>query len=391
MEVSMKRLAPILLLFSLPLAAQEHKIAVVSMAHAHVWLHLGTILKGDNVRLVGIAETDPNLIARAKRTDVIPQTNEVSRPGIPENLFFSDYRKMIDETKPDIVWAFTETNRHLEVVEYCAPRKIHVMMEKPLAATYRQALAIQRLARKHGIQVFTNYSSAWQASNYAVKAAVDAGVIGPVYRLRAVVGHGGPGDPKKSSFAAWLADPLQNGGGALMDFGCYSVLWSLWLKGRPESVYASANHLKPETYPQVEDNATIILNYKDGVGIFEASWDLPPRPPSGNEVFGRTGSIVMGRDSVELRKGGAQPTGRGMPEPEKLNVDPLPPERAEPIAYMVDRLKAKQPVEGLPSLHLNVGVVEVLEAAKISIKTGRAIKLPLEITQSPNKRGHPEQ
>jgi predicted dehydrogenase len=359
-------------------AAPKYRIAVVSLIHAHSWLHLGTMLQGEHVQLVGVAETLPELIARAKRSDTIPRTN-VKRPPVPDALIFSDYRKMIDETKPDIVWAFTETNRHLEVVEYCAPRGIHVMLEKPLAATYEEALGIQRLARKHNIEVFTNYGSAWQPANYAVKAALEAGVIGPVYRLRAVHGHGGPGDPAKSSFVAWLADPVQNGGGALMDFGCYGVLWSVWLKGRPESVYATANHLRPELYPKVEDNATIILNYKDGVAILEASWSLPPRPPSGNEIFGRRGSITMQGRRVEVRKAGrAAAGGRGPAAPEELEVEPLPPEQSEPIAYLVSRLRAGQPVEGMSALDMNMIVQEVLEAAKMSIAAGRAISLPLQ-------------
>ena len=365
----MRTIAATLCLLALPLCAQQaapqQKIAVVSLIHAHSWLHLGTMLKGDRVKLVGVAETLPELVSRATREDRIPNSREM-RPGVPAALIFADWKKMIDETKPDLVWAFTETNRHLEVVEYCAPRRIHVIVEKPLAATHKEALAMQRLARKHGIQVMTNYGSAWQASVYAAKAAADAGAIGSVYRLRAVVGHGGPGDPKKSSFVAWLADPVQNGGGAMFDFGCYSIAWSLWMKGRPASVYASTLQLQPDLYPKVEDNATIILNYKDGVSILEASWDLPPRPPSPNEIYGRAGSIVLGR-TPEIR------TKSNTPEP--LKVEPLPPERSEPIAYMVSRITAGQPVDGLGALDLNVEVNEVLDAAKASAKTGRAVKL----------------
>ncbi|MBI4873398.1 MAG: Gfo/Idh/MocA family oxidoreductase [Acidobacteria bacterium] len=357
----MKRVLALVCFLALPLCAQQYKIAIVSGLHAHVWGPLKLALKGDKVKFVGFAETLPELVAQAGKT------------GVPDKLIFSDYKKMIDETKPDMVWAFTETYRHLEVVQFCAPRGIHVIVEKPLAATYKQALEIQKLARKHNIHVLTNYGSTWQASNYAVKAAVDAGAIGPVYRLRAVVGHGGPGDPKKSSFVAWLADPVKNGGGALVDFGCYSMLWSVWMKGMPESVYTSVLHLKPEMYPLVEDNATIILNYKDGVAIFEGSWDLPPRPPSGNEIFGRNGSIVMGRP-VELRKTGA----RGQQQTEQIKVQPLPPERSDAIAYLVNRLTTKQPLEGMTTIDINVQVQEVLEAAKMSVKSGRAVRLPLK-------------
>jgi predicted dehydrogenase len=354
----LKRTLSVLFFLALPLAAQQYKIAIVSGLHAHVWAPLALALKSDQVKFVGFAETLPELVAQAKKA------------GVPDNLIFADYKKMIEATKPDMVWAFTETYRHLEVVEYCAPRGIHVIVEKPLGATYQQALAIQKLARKHNIHVLTNYSSTWQASNYAIKAAVDAGAIGPVYRLRAVVGHGGPGDPKTSPFVAWLADPVKNGGGALVDFGCYSMLWSLWMKGMPESVYASVLHLKAEMFPKVEDNATIILNYKDGVAILEGSWDLPPRPQSGNEVFGRNGSIVVG-DSIELRRPGAS-------APQQIKVAPLPPERSGAIAYLVNRISTKQPLEGMTALDINVQVQEVLEAAKISVKTGKAVRLPLK-------------
>lgn len=364
-------------LLAVPAAAQEYKIAVVSMLHAHVWLHLGTMLKGDKVKLVGVSETLPDLIGRATREDVIPQTQNVMRPGVPANMIFADWKKMIDETKPDLVWAFTPTNGHVDVVRYCAPRGIHVMVEKPLAATLKEALEIQALARKHNILVLTNYGSSWQASQYAVKAAVESGAIGPVWRLRGMQGHNGPGDPKKSSFAAWLADPVQNGGGVLMDFGCYLVSWSMGLKGMPASVYATAQHIKPEMFPNVEDHALLVLNYKDGLALLEASWDLPPAQRLGNEIYGTQGSIV----GSAIRKAGGPGAGGGrgaQQAGEPLSVTPLPPERAEPIAYMVDHIRNKKPLDGPSDLDFNVAVQEVLEAAKISVKTGRPVALPLK-------------
>ena len=359
----MMRILAILCMAVVPGAAQNYKIAVVSGLHAHVWSHLKSMLNSDKARFVGFAETLPVLVEQAKKI------------GVPENLIFSDYRRMIEEVKPDIVWAFTPTNQHVEVVRYCAPRGIHVMVEKPLAANLRQAKEIQTLAKRHNILVMTNYGSTWQAGNYAVKAAVDSGLIGPVWRLRGMQGHGGPGDPKTSPFVAWLADPVQNGGGALIDFGCYLVNWSLWLKGRPESVYAAVHHLKPQLFPKVEDNALILLKYRDGIAILEASWDLPPAQRLGNEVYGTTGSIV----GTTLRNAGQSAGGGGRvgQQGEPLAVTPLPPERAEPIAYMVDRLSKRQPLDGPSALDLNVDVQEVLEAAKLSAATGREIRLPL--------------
>jgi len=153
------------------------------------------------------------------------------------------------------------------------------------------------------------------------------------------------------------------------------VNWSLWLKGKPLSVYAAANHLKPDLYPKVEDNATIILNWKDGVAILEATWDLPPTQRGGSEIYGMKGSIV---GSQIFNAGAPVAAGRrSQPQGEPLMVTPLPPERAEAVAYMMDRIKTGQPLDGPSALELNVAVQEVLEAAKMSIKTGRAIALPL--------------
>ena len=91
-----------------------------------------------------------------------------------------------------------------------------------------------------------------------------------------------------------------------MDFGCYNALWSLWYMGKPETVYAHANHLRPETFPKVEDNADLILGYKNGVGIFEASWDLP-RSYQDLEVYGLKGSVYMEQKAVTLQKGREKP------------------------------------------------------------------------------------
>lgn len=340
----------------LPVAAQQYKMAVIGLVHSHVWGHLKTMVSGQQVKLAGIAETNPELIAEAKKR------------GAANVTFFSDYKQMLDKEKPNFVWAFVENNRHMEIVEACAPRKIHVIFEKPLASTYREALGIKKLAEKHGIKVMTNYQMAWWPANYAAKAQVDAGALGQVWRLRGVVGHGGPGSSGAGNkyFFEWLTDPVKNGAGALMDFGCYNALWSLWYLGRPESVYAQVNHLRPDRFPKVEDNATLVLHYKNGVGLFEGSWDLP-RSFQDLEIFGLNGSVYMQNGKVELRKG----RGAG----DEVKLDPLPPERSEPIVYMVDAIRNNKPIEGLTALDINAGVVEIIDAAKESIKTGRAVPL----------------
>jgi predicted dehydrogenase len=151
-----------------------------------------------------------------------------------------------------------------------------------------------------------------------------------------------------------------------MDFGCYNALWSLWYMGKPETVYAHTNQLRPQTFPKVEDNSDMILGYKNGVGVFEGSWDLP-KSYQDLEVFGLKGSVYMKNGSVTSR------AGRG--EAKEIPIDKLEPDDAEPVAYMVSRMRQKKPIEGMTALDINVQVVEIIEAAKKSVATGQAVKL----------------
>jgi predicted dehydrogenase len=349
---------------ALPALAQPYKIAVIGLIHAHEGGYLPRMTRSEQVKLVGIAETIPELVQQAK-----------DRQGAKDVPFFADYRKMLDETKPDFVWAFVENNRHLEILKECAPRHINVIYEKPLASTYKDALAMVELAKKYNVKVMCNYQMAWWPANQIARAEVEKGVVGKPWRLHGIVGHGGPGSTGPSKyFFDWLTDPEKNGAGALMDFGCYNALWSLWYMGRPESVYADAIHLRPETFPKVEDSAALVLKYKNGINVFEGSWDLP-RGFQDLEVFGSTtgpdgqltrGSIYMNQQKVELRSG---------QENRELPLTPLPPEKADPIAFMVDAIRNNKPIEGITALDINVGVAEIIEAAKESIRTGRAVKL----------------
>ena len=193
---------------TLGFAAEPPKVAVIGLLHSHVWSQLPNMVKGDVVRLVGVAEDHPELIAEAQKS------------GVAANLFFADYNQMLDQVKPDFVWAFVENNRHLEIVKACAPRKIHVIFEKPLASTAKDAMAIRDIASKSGIYVMTNYQMAWWPSNYTAHQLAQTNALGQVYRLRGIVGHGGPGSEgaRNSFFFAWLTDPVKNGAGALDGF-----------------------------------------------------------------------------------------------------------------------------------------------------------------------------
>jgi predicted dehydrogenase len=332
-------------------------VAVAGLAHDHVHGILNQYKKGE-VIIVGIAEGDAQLVQRYKKSY-----------QLPDSLFFTDLVSLLDHIKPDAVLAYTPISDHISVVEICAPKKISVMVEKPLATTVKDAERMVALAKQYQIQVLTNYETTWYNSNQQINEMVNSQhAIGEIRKMTVHDGHQGPKEIGCSpDFLNWLTDPLKNGGGALMDFGCYGANLMVWLMNgkAPIAVTAVTHHLKPSVYPKVEDDATILLEYPDATGIIEASWDWPFGIKD-FEVFGTKGYLhALNGNTLQQRE-------KDIYE----NIPVKPAAYANNIQYLSDVLSGKPvPDHDLSSLENNLIVVRILEAALKSSLGGKRIIL----------------
>ncbi|MBZ9629500.1 Gfo/Idh/MocA family oxidoreductase [Salegentibacter sp. LM13S] len=352
----------VIFLFSLitfqSFSQEKIRLAVAGLTHGHVNWIFNREDKND-VEIVGIYESNKELIEKYKE-----------RYELNENLFYTDLEEMLDAVKPDAVSAFGATNEHLRIVEACAPRKIHVMVEKPLATTIKDAREIEKLATQHSIHVLTNYETSWYASNQYIKELVEAGELGDIRKVMVNSGHQGPKEIGVSEeFLGILVDPEKNGAGALMDFGCYGANLMTWLLNgeKPVSVTAVTNQNKPEIYNKVEDEATIVLQYKKAQCVIQASWDWTFSRKD-MEVYGtKANAIANDAETVKIR--------RSESKPRILNLDPRKDPYDDPFSYLaaVVNKEIKMSETGLYSLPLNITVVEILEKAKESARTGKTI------------------
>jgi predicted dehydrogenase len=275
---------------------------------------------------------------------------------------------MLQRVKPDVVLAYNAIADHLAVVEVCAPKGISVMVEKPLATTVKQAERMEILARQYKIHLLTNYETTWYASNQQLYSMVKEQSIGNVRKMIVHDGHQGPKEIGCSpEFLAWLTDPIKNGGGALTDFGCYGANLMTWLMDgkAPIAVTAITRHIKPDVYPKVDDEATILLEYAGATGIIEASWNWPFGIKD-FEVFGTSGYLQ------------AQ-TGNTLRERKKdtyENIPTRPPAFTNNLTYLTAILKGEiQSGNDLSSLNNNIIVVRILEAARQSAEQGKRITI----------------
>ena len=338
------------------------RLAVVGLDHDHVWSLLKDIAGEPSAELVAIAETDAALVSKAQKE-------------VPASVkLYTDYVEMLDQAKPEAVIVATANDRHLEILRQCAKRHIHYSTEKPMATSAADAREMERLAQEASIKLMVNYWNAWVAPSHDLFHRVRAGEVGPIQKIIVQYGHRGPKEIGISQqFANWLYDPVKNGGGAIMDFGCYGAELSLWLKGRPTRVYATTRKMKVEQNNKVDDDATIVLNYPDATAIIEASWDWPYTKDQ-VEVFGPKGSLLARHSTLQYRSADARGPNVA-PDGESVTLDALAKETSNPISYFLDCIRNNKPIEDPVSARLNVQVMEILDAARESARTGKSQEL----------------
>ena len=336
------------------------RVAIVGLVHGHADGFLGNSAKRTDIKIVGISEPDRKLFDQY-----------AGKFGLDVALYHADVEEMLTTMKPQAVLVYTNTFEHRRIVELCAKHHISVMMEKPLAVSREDALAIERAAHEAKIAVLVNYWVDWVPSTHAMYDVVRAGEIGDVRKIVAHFGHGGPKEIGVGpEFLGWLTDPKLNGGGALYDFGCYGVDLATWLMDgqRPLTVTAITLQIKPDVYPKVDDDATIVLTYPKAQAILQASWNWAYGRED-TEVYGRTGYVITaGRDELKERRAGEK-------EEQKVAAKKVAPPYDDELTYLRAVIVDGAKPDGISSLETNVIVAEIMDAARESAMTGKTVRM----------------
>ena len=339
------------------------RVAVAGMTHGHVPFILDRKGKTD-IEIVGVYEPNTELAQRYAK-----------KYGFSPAIIYNDLAKMLDAVKPEGVVAFGSIYEHMAVVEACAPRGIHVMVEKPLATNNAHAARMEKLAKKYNIQLLTDFETSWYPTTAKTFQLVhDSSAIGAIKKVVVHDGHQGPKEiGVNPEFFQWLTDPVQNGGGALIDFGCYgaNLMTYLMQDEKPVAVTAVTQQFKPAIYPKVDDEATIIVTYPSAQCIIQASWNWPFGRKD-MEVYGQTGYIIT-KDNTNMQLRNKQHDPAQAMQVTTADI----PVYQDPISYFADVIRGKitVPKNGLYSLENNLEVVHILDAARQSAKTGKTIYL----------------
>jgi len=346
--------------------SKEFKLGVAGLVHDHVWGLLNQFKALKDVRIVAAADANPALIERISKEFAVKKT-------------YASFSEMLNKERLDAVLACTENSRHANVAEVAAEKGIHMIMEKPMSANFEQAKRMVRAVEKHKIKVVVNYPTTWSPAVQHAHKLVGEGQIGKIFHTRFRGAHAGPKEVGCSPyFYGWLHDKDLNGAGALLDYCCYGVNISRWFLGRqPKSVVATTGILA-RTYLTVEDNALVIMEFGDAIGLAEACWSqVGPQPIHGPIINGVDGSLIVDEEG-NLHLYAVKEKGKYRDIHEEMVKVPTPPEgcRNGP-EYFLNHIRKDEDIDDPLGVRFNKDVQEILEAGIRSSAEGKRIQLPL--------------
>jgi len=326
------------------------------MVHDHIWSELNNWKKLPNVEIVAAADKNAPLRDRIQKEYGVHRT-------------YASLQEMLDNEELDIVQAAAENNAGAQIVEACASRGIHVISEKPMAATLDQAERMLQAATNAGTLLMIDWPTAWQPAFQEFLRRIERGDIGEVSYIKYRAAHNGPReigcDPY---FVEWLYDAEKNGAGALMDYCGYAAVLAASVLGLPKAVTGMRGVLVKD-YTLPDDNAIILMKYAHAFAVAEASWtQVVPGAESSNPIaYGSEGSLAVSKGKVIWQRPGV--------ETETIVPLDLVSPRSSGPEYFVHCIEHSMPVRGLCSPKVSRDAQEILQAGLVSADTGQTVTI----------------
>ena len=150
------------------------KIAGINFDHMHMGDLLRQVHEHPAAEIVGMSDTQP------ERMQAV-----ISQFSVPAERVFTDFRKCLEQTRPDLVILCPATAEHAKWTQLVAPYRTHILVEKPFAATLAQADAMMAAVAATKKQLIINWPLRWYPSHVTAKRLIDDGeigrVIGPIF------------------------------------------------------------------------------------------------------------------------------------------------------------------------------------------------------------------
>ncbi|MBP3683829.1 MAG: Gfo/Idh/MocA family oxidoreductase [Oscillospiraceae bacterium] len=243
-----------------------------------------------------------NKLEIAAVCDVLPEAMEslLAKHGLETDTSiarYTDYIKMLDEVKPQLVSIATESGIHAEIALACIDRGIHVIIEKPMAMSMADADEIIRRSEEKNVKVAACHQNRFNVAVQKTRAALEAGRFG---RLS----HGSihvrwNRNEGYYTQAPWRGTWAQDGG-CLMNQCIHGIDLLRWMMGdEVEEVYGTTRQ-QFHDYLEAEDVGMAVVKFKNGaIGTIEGTTNVYPKNLEETlYLFGQNGTVKVGGTST---------------------------------------------------------------------------------------------
>ena len=323
------------------------KVAGINFDHLHMGDNLRMAFEHEDVEIVGVCDERPERMQQA-----------VENFSIPQDRVFSDYRACLEQTRPDIVLLCPATAEHGEWTEKVAPFSVHIIMEKPFAATLEEADRMIAAMADTDKLLAINWPLAWYPPHRTAYRLVAEGVIGEVIEVHYYDGNRGPlwhvadkiertaADVEGEKPESWFYKRA-SGGGSLLDYLGYGTTLGTWYMGGRAPIEVTAAVDSPQGL-EVDEHSVTVARYEQGLSKFETRWgtftdpwSLQPQPKCGFVIVGREGTISSYDYEETIRV-----QTRESPAGQVLPVDALEKPFQNPVQYAIHCIKEGKEIEG---------------------------------------------
>jgi len=350
--------------------AKTYRVGVIGFAHMHVTWLMDAFHALPNVEWVACADTIPTVATLSDAPMTRVANLRYAQETIGIERVYEEYEEMLEQEEFDIIIACPENARHGEVTEAAAAAGAHVLVEKPPAASYAEALRMARAAQREEVTLCINWPTTWSPAWRLAKRMVEANEIGEVFQVKWRAGSLGPlKDLSEEEKGAEWWHHAREGGGALLDYTCYGANLSRWIIGEPAVAVTglAANFASP--YGDADDNAALLVRYPSAMAILEATWSCVHHGVSATAViYGSRGTLAMEREGVRLFRDSGSGTLR--------HPEPLPENRNNVAKELLLHLETGEPLHETLTLRHNLEAMAILEAGIRSVQSGKLELVP---------------
>lgn len=330
--------------------AEKIRIAGINFGHMHMGDLLRQAKENPDAEIVGISDED------ASRMESTIKTLD-----LPRERVYTDFRKCLEETKPDIVVLCPATAEHGKWTELVAPYGAHILVEKPFAASLQEADAMIAALEKTGKTLVINWPLAWYPPYVTAKRLIDEGTIGDVIEVHHYGGNSGPmrhvadkvevseEEAARLKSESWFYQK-DKGGGSMLDYIGYGVTLGTWFHDNRKPLEVTST-VDQNAGLEVDEHSITVARYESGLSKFETRWGTftnpwthQPQPKCGFNIVGTKGTIAAYDYDSTIRIQTSE-----HPEGETIPVDELVAPRRDPIEYLIHCISTGEEVSGLLS------------------------------------------